>query len=399
MANRSNRSQNETDLNVVMIPITVLIGVASWFLCNMLYSSMAGQVPKPVVIGIIFSVLYALLLIVVVIVSVLQHEYQGDIVTLLLALLTGTLLVFAVSTFFQFLYGLNLGTNIAGPSSYIFIIDDSGSTNDTDPMQLRYKAIADVLSGEEETVPYMVYSFSDTTYITREMGPAINGEQISGDAYGGTSIRGALEEAIDDFRHGVWEGGDSPKFVLLSDGYATDIDLFNSIDPVLDEYVDEGLSISTVGLGNADDSLMNTIAETTGGVYIAVSDAAELSNAMKTAAVASSDRDLVSNRHMRRYNGLFGFLRVLFITLIGTIMGFLVAYAYGNRDSYMISTAASAVLSLIGAVIMEVFTVVFHFNNKPVWMVLWAFLAATILLKQYTRHMGIEDLYRVDRHP
>ena len=396
MNGRRNGSRRKTDLNVLMIPVTLITGVISWFFCNMLYSAMEGQIPRPIVIALIFAVLYVLLLIVVVIVSMFQREYQGNLVTLLLMLLPGTLAVFAASALFQFLYGLNPGHENAGPTSYIFIIDDSESTLETDKEQLRYKAIEDVLSGEDASMPYMIYSFNNSTTLVREMGPAVDGEHFSSVSSGGTSIRDALETAINDFRNGVWDGGDSPKFVLLTDGYATDIDIFHPVDPVLNEYVDENLSVSTVGLGQADDELMEKIADKTGGVYIPVTEASDLSNAMKTAAVTNSGRDLVSARHMRKLNGLYGFLRILFLTLIGTMMGAFIAYAYGNQDSYIISTIASAVLSLIGALLMEILTGVLHFNHKPAWLILWAFVAATVLLKRYVRGMGTTVLYGIN---
>ena len=395
---RGRKSSNVgSDINFIMIPVSIVTGIIAWFLGNSLYSSMVDLVPRPMVIGIVFAVLYVLLLIVVVIVAMIQHEYQGKLMPLLLALLPGTLAVLAISTLFQFIYGLNLRPQMTKPSSYVFIIDDSGSTFDTDPGQLRYKAIEDVLAGEDASIPYMIYSFASSTEIVREMGPRVSGEQpLIGESSGGTYIKEALQTAINDYRSGVWDGGDAPKFVLLTDGYASDIDLFHPVKGVLEEYVDEGFSISTVGLGDADDSLMADIAETTGGVYISVSDAAELSNAMTTAARTGSIRDLVTARHMRKLNFLYGFLRILFITLIGTLMGGLIAFAYGNQDSYFVSTIASAVLSLIGALIMELFTGVLHFNDKFVWLILWIFLAATILLKRYKRIQNIVNLYQRD---
>lgn len=397
MAGRRKSPGMTNDIYITMIPVSIVTGIIAWFLCNRLYSSILDLLPRPLVIGIVFVVLYALLLIVVVVVAILGHEYQGNAITFLLSLLPGALAVLALSTLFQFIYGLNLRSQTSGPTSYVFIIDDSGSTSETDPGQLRYKAVSDVLKGSDATMSYMIYSFSDSTVIAREMGPAASGEQsLTGNSSGGTSIRGALETVINDFRDGIWNGGDAPKVVLLTDGYATDIDLFHSVKGVLKEYADEGISVSTVGLGDADDDLMTQIAETTGGVYIAVSDAAELSNAMTKAARTGLSRDLVTARHMRKLNLLYGFLRILFITMIGILMGGLIAFAYGNQDSYIVSTGASVVFSLIGALIMEFFTGVFHFNERAVWFILWIFLAVTIVLKRYIKQLKATDLYQID---
>lgn len=396
MATKRSSSGSGSDLNIGVIPASIVAGIIAWFLGSILYSAMLDSIPRPVVIGIVFTVLYLFILIAVILVSVIQRQFQGNAVTLLISFLAGALVVFLLAALFQFIYGLDFKTNISGPSSYVFIIDDSGSTSGSDPDQLRYKAIDDVLQGEDAGMPYMVYSFSDSTVIVRDMGPAAAGEQpLQGQNLGGTMIKGALETAIRDYRNGVWDaGGDKPKVVLLTDGYASDIGFFSRIDYLLDEYVEEGISISIVGLGNADEKLMKQIAEATGGVYVGVADAKDLSNAMVSAASSSMTRDLVSSRSMRKLNLLYAVLRVLFITLLGTLIGGLIAFAYGNQDSFVFSTVASAILSLIGGLIMEIFTGVIHFNDTFVWLILWIFLAATLLLKRYVRAMSTADLYK-----
>ena len=371
MATKRSSSGSGSDLNIGVIPASIVAGIIAWFLGSILYSAMLDSIPRPVVIGIVFTVLYLFLLIAVVLVSVIQRQFQGNAVTLLISFLAGALVVFLLAALFQFIYGLDFKTNISGPSSYVFIIDDSGSTSGSDPDQLRYKAIDDVLQGEDAGMPYMVYSFSDSTVIVRDMGPAAAGEQpLQGQNLGGTMIKGALETAIRDYRNGVWDaGGDKPKVVLLTDGYASDIGFFSRIDYLLDEYVEEGISISIVGLGNADEKLMKQTS-------------------------SSMTRDLVSSRSMRKLNLLYAVLRVLFITLLGTLIGGLIAFAYGNQDSFVFSTVASAILSLIGGLIMEIFTGVIHFNDTFVWLILWIFLAATLLLKRYVRAMSTADLYK-----
>lgn len=394
MATKRSSSGSGSDLNIGVIPASIVAGIIAWFLGSILYSAMLDSIPRPVVIGIVFTVLYLFILIAVILVSVIQRQFQGNAVTLLISFLAGAPVVFLLAALFQFIYGLDFKPDITGPSSYVFIIDDSGSTADSDPNMLRYQAIEDVLQGADAGTPYMVYSFSDTTEIVREMGPAAAGEQpLQGQILGGTSIKGALQTAIRDYRNGVWDaGGKAPKVVLLTDGYATDIGFFSPIDKVLDEYVEDGISVSTVGLGNADEQLMKQIAEATGGVYVGVSDAKDLSNAMVSAAHSVTTRDLVSSRSMRKLNLLYAVLRVLFITLLGTLIGGLIAFAYGNQDSFVFSTIASAILSLIGGLIMEIFTGVIHFNDTFVWLILWIFLAATLLLKRYVKGIKTVDL-------
>lgn len=63
-----------------------------------------------------------------------------------------------------------------------------------------------------------------------------------------------------DYKEHVWEGGEHPKVVLLTDGAATDLDngflWFKGNVPefnhALEEYSNFGINISTVGLGSVD---------------------------------------------------------------------------------------------------------------------------------------------------
>ena len=76
-------SSASSDINLIMIPVSIVTGIIAWFLGNNLYSSMVDLIPRPMVIGVVFTVLYVLLMIVVVIVAVIQHEYQGGMIPLL----------------------------------------------------------------------------------------------------------------------------------------------------------------------------------------------------------------------------------------------------------------------------------------------------------------------------
>ena len=84
MAGRRKSPGMTNDIYITMIPVSIVTGIIAWFLCNRLYSSILDLLPRPLVIGIVFVVLYALLLIVVVVVAILGHEYQGNAITFLL---------------------------------------------------------------------------------------------------------------------------------------------------------------------------------------------------------------------------------------------------------------------------------------------------------------------------
>lgn len=131
---------------------------------------------------------------------------------------------------------------------------------------------------------------------------------------------------------------------------------------------------------------MNKIAKSTGGVFIDVSDAAALSEAMNTAAREYADRDLLSTRYISSLNVLYGFLRVLFLSLLGSGLGFLVAVAYGFPDSTSLIIVSSIVKSVLGAIIMELGTSVLGFSDKFMWLILWILLSITLATKVSSNH-------------
>ena len=65
---------------------------------------------------------------------------------------------------------------------------------------------------------------------------------------------------------------------------------------------------------------------------------------MKTAATSYSTRDLLSVRYMNHFNTLFGFLRVIFLSLIGLLIGGLLSLPYMDHASIPLIVSSSAVL-------------------------------------------------------
>lgn len=383
-----------TDPNILLLLITVVTGIILWIVERAIYSVLIDSIPRAVLIGIMFGVLAIGLSIVVFCYSISAGIFNENVITgssgsgsVIVMLLVGIIIVFGVGTLFQWLYSLNPNDENIAPTSYIFVIDDSGSMQDNDSAGERFKAIREVLKDMPDDFPYMVYGFSNDVTIVKKMGPISDGiPQFEGNYSGGTEIKLTLTKIMSDMENGVWDGGETPKVILLTDGYATDIGWFTNISKILKQYAAKHVSVSTVGLGHVDTNLMNKIAKSTGGVFIDVSDAVVLSEAMNTAAREYADRDLLSTRYISSLNILYGFLRVLFLSLLGSGLGFLVAVAYGFQDSTSLIIVSSIVKSVLGAIIMELGTSVLGFSDKFMWLILWLLLSITLATKVASNH-------------
>lgn len=377
-------------LNALLLFITIIIGIVAWAVGTILYSAGVDIIAMPLLIGIIFVILYLLLAVTIFVYSMSTGLFEeniltgsSDLVSSVFSIMIIGVLVFGLAILFQWIYGMDFIKEDQQPTAYIFVIDDSGSMTENDPLQLRYGALKSVLNNVDSDFPYMVYSFSDDVKIISDMKPVADGiPQITGESSGGTSIRTVLDKVVQDRLDEVWDGGVSPKVILLTDGYATDIGLFKSINSVLKTYVKNRISISTVGLGDVDTNLMNKIAKTTGGVFIHVSDASDLGDAMTSAATQYTSRDLLSTRYTTNLNFLYALLRIIFISILGIAIGFAAAIAYGSQESSTLIFVSSAIKSIVGAILMEIGTDVIGISDKLVWFVLWILISVTIATKQ-----------------
>ena len=376
------------EFNVPMLAITLVLGAAVWFLCALLYETLEGSMPDPLLIGLLFGIFAFVMALGVFIVSSAFGTFEKNLISggqsgsVIIFLAIGVLLLAALAALFQWIYSLRFRPGATEPTSYIFLIDDSGSTSSSDPRQLRYEAIAQVLRDKDADFPYMVYGFADEVTLLREMKPVSAGvEKLTGISSGQTAIKLALERVLDDYRNKLWTGGAAPKVVLLTDGAPTDFDYFSQISGILSEYSRNNISISVVGLGGADSSLMEQIASHTNGIYVDIQDAAMLAEAMTSAATYFAAGDLVSTRYDSNLSALFGFLRVLFLTILGTGIGLLAMVAYGQSESTSLILLSSIVTSAIGALLLELLTSLWDLPDKPLWFVLWVLIAATLCTK------------------
>ncbi len=386
---RQIQRSRQMAINIPLIIITGIIGVASWAVEEIVYSALVDNIPRFLLIGVLFSALCLVLCVTVYLYSKTTGVYEQNILTghddgigTVLYMAFCMVVVFLAAILFQWIYGLNLGTQITEPTSYIFLIDDSGSMQENDPSQERYSAIYNVLEDMPDTFEYMVYGFSNDSHIVRRMAPVSEGvQELSGNSSGGTAIKAALNQVLDDYENGIWNGGTNPKLILLTDGYATDIGFFSPINKVLRRYVSAHISVSTVGLGDVDSSLLARIAKTTGGVFVDVEYVSELSEAMRSAATEYTARDLLSTRYQPSLNLLFGLLRVVFLTILGVGIGFVVAIAYGLHDTVSLTLASSLVTSFLGALIMELGTGLLGLSDRLMWLILWGLIAVTVAVK------------------
>ena len=385
------RNVMKSHINKTVALMSVFAGVLSWFGCHYIYTTYSDKLSEPVMISSLCAVLFAAVFLTVLLGSMItgsfnkESELFVDFAHMVAYFICSLIGIFVLVMGLEFIYECNPNIKSIEPTSYIFVIDESGSMSGNDPDGLRYEAIPEIMKAAEESFPYMVYTFSDDTQIIRDMAPLdAEYEPIPVNSDGGTAICGTILRILQDYKNGVWDGGSNPKVVFLTDGSATDLSNgflwfrgnMPEFNAALEEYYNLGINISTVGLGSVDREIMTKMAETTGGVFVNIQNASDLLSAMKTAASSYSDRNLLSIRYMKRWDTLYGFLRILFLTIIGTVIGSLMLLAYMEDSSIPIIIVSSIICSLIGSVLFEIGLKIGVYQSL-LWIVLWALFSLT----------------------
>lgn len=381
--------------NIALFLVSVIAGLIGGFVGRIVYRMLVERLWRPLVIGIVMLVFFAILALAVILFSTVRGVYtqrNGGMNMLVPVLLFGAG-IFASAVLFEFIYELGGKLDLSDPTSYIFVLDDSGSMETSDGTFERYAAISKILEDKGEDFPYAVYSFSNNLICLREMSPkgtAVETYSMPDGQLGGTEIKKTLENIAAAFEDGSIQDGEAPKVLLLSDGCATDIGWFTDVRSVLDRYVNQGVSISTVGLGNrVDERLMNKIAKGTGGVYVNVADTDQLEEAMATAITSYSTRDLLSLRNVPKWNLLYCIERVLFMGLLGAAAGIAMIGAAGipSRDTGL-TLVSSIVKAFAASIALELLINTVYMPESIVDILYFVLVAAVISVVRVVERKG-----------
>ena len=150
--------------------------------------------------------------------------------------------------------------------------------------------------------------------------------------------------------------GDTPKFLLLSDGHATDLWLSSSIDGLLKEYAKTDIIISTVGLGDADDVLMQKIADYTGGVYLSVENVDQLEQSMQQAIKKNGNkyaRTLYTHRNVPKFDVFYAILRILFASALGIIISGSMVFLFIDSDNVSLIVESTIIKAIAAGLLLE----------------------------------------------
>ena len=301
----------------IYLILSAVAGIAIWFVGEKLYEILTKKLYTPLGILLYFLVAFVIisaLLIILLIKKMPASDFKSKMRSVWKLLLIFLLIFLFITGLFEFLYEIG-ETEIPEPTSLIFLIDDSGSMsgNEAD----RVKALNDVM--KNSSLPFSVYSFSSDAKQLIKMGTYRNElteADLAFSSKGITDIIGSINDVLRDLESGtINNAGLSPKILLVSDGGSSSFGLRSMARACRKHMV----SISSIGMRGCSESLLQKIADSTGGVYVSCTDISALGADLTKAVASDTDRNLLSERIVYKNDGLYGFLRILFLSLAGLL--------------------------------------------------------------------------------
>lgn len=331
---------------------TVLTGVLYSLAGEVFYQKAVERLPGAVLIAVYFSGLFVTLGVTVYLLGKASHAQASRGINKRQWLITFFLLLL-LSVLFELIYEAIKEKSVEKEiSGYLFVLDDSGSMETNDPDRIRYKAVDALVENKADHFQYGIYSFSDSGVMLRDFSPkSLEADYQLPEAEGGTAIRGILAEIGKEMESGRLHMDEGCRIILLSDGYATDISFFQKHDVMntLKNFAQRRIRISTVGMKNADESLMRLIAEKTGGIYVQADDINSLEEAMSQAAEKNNlNRNLLGYRPGVFMDFWLGLMRAVFIAVLGMVIAVekgILCERFLDTWSVLISSAAGSVLA------------------------------------------------------
>lgn len=357
-------------LNKKLLIGTILAGVVAGVIDWLLYNALSGTWTQAPLIALMLLILAVVVVGTVLVLSIAGGDSDEEFFFLtgrgpiLIALAVALVVLFFGAMGLEAIYDHEAAV-LTTPTSYIFLLDESGSMDGNDPNLERYNAVNAMMSSLGVDTPYAVYMFASKVACVHPMAPysqgtfagaqVMNGE-LDNALGGGTAIRAGLEGIINDYYGGLLtNAGAAPRVILLSDGFSGDMRMGGG-NQVLQSFRDAGITISCVGLGSDDQNLMKRISKKTGGGYVHLENAQDLAVAFTNAANIQSSRDLYSQRDLVSSEVLYAILRVLFLTLLGAIVVVMKAAAWGASDSHWLIMIVGFIAAFIGALAVELIT-------------------------------------------
>ncbi len=330
-------------INLLLLLFSLIGGAIGFFAGELVLDKLADGWPRFVVVGLYFGIVALFIGLFSLLAELLSPRLNGQSWRQRYTGLSWKLLVpatlallFVVGGLVQLVYGLQFG--LKPVKDIVLAIDNSGSMLETDPEDERFAAARQLVGHMESDKRAAIVVFNDTAQLVEpfvgmsgqdgrdRLNAALDGLAAPD---GGTNFAEALGVAMTTIE-AVGDKQRGKMVILLSDGFS-DSDLEQQIA----NYQAQNVVVNTVGLNVTNSggaSLLQQIAESTGGSYYDVAEAGDLSLVFQNIYNNLDKQTLLTERTGKLADSKFYlFLRVLSLAIIGAAIGLSLGLVFDNR--------------------------------------------------------------------
>lgn len=353
-------------INGLLLLFSLIGGAVGFAIGEILLNALYSGWPRWVVMGLYFGVLALCIGLACLVAEMISPKLSGSSwrqrytgLSWKLLVPATLVLLFAVGSLLQLIYGLHLGGQ-KQVKDIVLVIDNSESMLETDPTSERYNAAKQLINNMDRDKRVAVVVFNDTAELVQPFVSVSN--QASKDsvnavidgldkAIGGTDFAAALSESLSTIENSeMAERG--TMVILLSDGFSE-----SSITDLLATYKEKQIAINTVGLSLVNENgtaLLKQIAGETGGSYHDVTKATGLALVFQSIYDTIDDRTLLTERTGQAADSvIYKILRILSIAIIGIAIGVSLGIVFDNRYLALSFGIGGLVGGLIAGFLLE----------------------------------------------
>lgn len=383
----------------VFLIISIIIGVVLGITEELVYTNSIIHFKSRILCITVYLFAFALILGLILLFKGLRNSSYVNFGKVMLLTMIAAVVFTGCSALFEYLYevgGDKPRKFKQSESQYAFLIDDSGSMELNDVRNERYDAVESIIRNMTPTKNFSVYRFADMVVCDTPM------ESSQSDTYqmsnslssvgGGTNLLTAINQVIADITE---SGKKHTKIIILTDGAPTDFE-FSLYNSTIKNAIQNNTAISSVGFGDPYEDFLTDLATNTGGMYVFSDNISSLTANLETVVNAQTlpvgkNRDLLGYRlDLTSDSFLYGFLRVLFLVLLGVLWSVIKLLLIGEKKFTQYSAVLSVVLCSVAAVLCEIM-LLFGINSNIVRIIFCAMWACTLIPKNLYEKTNLEN--------
>lgn len=393
-------------LNNVLFLACIVGAILGWLGAECIYKILPTSMPTTVQVGIYFSILMLSVsltsFVSELIVNRSKSSWAGnEILRSIFFIITSVIIFGLLGMLFQFIYGLGYTKKqTAQIDDYFFVIDNSGSTDGSDPDNLRFSEVESLISRLNPNNRFAIEVFDDTIDGKIPLSQVNDSSiadlsefnnRMTSIEKGGTEIQLVLSDVVDNYTL----DGRNAAVILLSDGESNSPIDYKYLG---NSFLGKNLPIYCVAFSNMGRSgvkTMTRLAEYTDGYYCEIDDLSNLQLTINNMLELTSRRSLLERRRGSDTSNILAMLlRILFVSTLGILVEIALALILDYEDLLKSALFIHIPFSILAGIVAEFIMKLLAYSN--VTRLIMCVLMSVVVVSYMKYTYSLENSWDMD---